>query len=243
MQGLTLHGAFAVSQLERIRRLDVNGQNETITGILGVGRKDDEIKKAYRRLAMKYHPDRNPDDASAEERVQRGDRNMKSCRPAKRSAYDQFGHAAGWQWGGVRVVSVAVPVSVTSLVMSLVTFGGGGARGACAIVAPICLYPGTRPGRGGEGTTDGKSEFETHIAREGCGGSGAEKERSLRPAGYVTVPVKCACSKASFQFSKPVPSVGARVKTIKSPCRTCHGTGTVEDQKTLSVRCLRCRYR
>ena len=78
--------------------------------ILGVQKSasDDELKKAYRRLAMKYHPDRNPDDESTLEQFKEAKEAYEVLKdPKKRSAYDQFGHAgvdaispgAGWPGG------------------------------------------------------------------------------------------------------------------------------------------------
>ena len=77
--------------------------NQDFYATLGVARgaSDDEIKKAYRKLAMKYHPDRNPGDAAAEEKFKEIQKAYDVLSdPQKKSAYDQFGHSAFEAGGG-----------------------------------------------------------------------------------------------------------------------------------------------
>lgn len=210
--------------------------------ILGVGRKDDEkeIKKAYRRLAMKYHPDRNPDDTSAEEKFKEATEAYEVLSDAqKRSAYDQFGHAAvdgsaGGQGGFGGGASFS---DIFGDVFGDIFGGGGGARG------------GARANRGADlrytleldleeavkGTTV-KIRIPTHIKCEGCGGSGAEKGTQPETCGTCHGAGQVRMQQGFFSIQQTCPKCRGAGKTIKSPCRSCHGTGTVEDQKTLSVK-------
>src|SRR5438309_3860004 len=136
--------------------------------VLGIERNagEDEVKKAYRRLALKYHPDRNPGDHAAEEKFKElGEAYEALSDPQKRAAYDRFGHAAfapgagagagagaaGGQYGGFHD-----PFEIFREV-----FGGGGFRGAS-----------------GGGIFD--DFFEQAFGAQGRGGSAAQRGNDLR---------------------------------------------------------------
>ena len=210
--------------------------------VLGVPRGADEaeIKKAYRRIAMKHHPDRNAGDKAAEDRFKEANEAYEVLSDAqKRQAYDQFGHA------GVDAQAGAGG------------FGGGGASFSDIfgdVFGDIFGAAGGQRARGGpqrgsdlrynleidlEDAVHGatiKIRVPTLESCVDCGGSGARRGSS---------PVSCTtCGGAGqirmqqgfFAVQQTCPNCRGKGKTIKDPCGSCHGRGRVEKQKTLSVK-------
>src|SRR5262245_27170357 len=99
--------------------------------VLGVNRDctDDDLKKAYRRLAMKWHPDRNPENPAAEEHFKEAKEAYENlCEPSKRAAYDQFGHAGVNGQGGVGGAGAAGFGDIFSDIFGEIFGGGRGGR-------------------------------------------------------------------------------------------------------------------
>ncbi len=210
--------------------------------VLGVGRTDDEkeIKKAYRRLAMKYHPDRNPDDKGAVEKFKEATEAYEVLSdPQKRSAYDQFGHAAvdGSAGGGSGGFGGGASFSDIFGDVFGDIFGGAGGRG------------GARANRGSDlrytleldleeavRGTSVKIRIPTHVKCGECNGSGAEKGTQPETCGTCHGAGQVRMQQGFFSIQQTCPKCRGLGKTIKSPCRACHGAGVVEDQKTLSVK-------
>ncbi|HXH04089.1 MAG TPA: molecular chaperone DnaJ [Candidatus Competibacteraceae bacterium] len=204
--------------------------------VLGLSRNasEDEIKKAYRRLAMKYHPDRNPDDKVAEEKFKEVKEAYEVlCDGRKRAAYDQFGHA------GVDAAAGAAGAGAGFSDIFSDVFGDifGGTRA------------GTRVYRGADlrytleltleeavfGTT-AKIRVPTLVECSECLGSGARKG---------TTPVVCpTChghgqvrlQQGFFSIQQTCPRCHGRGSIITDPCPNCSGHGRVEEHKTLSVK-------
>ncbi len=212
--------------------------------ILGVERGADEVevKKAYRRVAMKHHPDRNAGDAASEEKFKEANEAYEVLSDAqKRATYDQFGHAGldgqgGGGFGG--------------------GFGGGGANFSDIFGDVFGDIFGQAAGRGRSGPQRGadlrynleidledavhgstvKIRVPTLETCEECSGSGARRGSS---------PVSCTtCGGAGqirmqqgfFSVQQTCPNCRGKGKMIKDPCTGCHGRGRVEKQKTLSVK-------
>lgn len=195
-----------------------------------------ELKQAYRRLAMKHHPDRNPGDKVAEEKFKEAKEAYDVLSDSrKRTAYDQFGHAGvdhsvGGGYGGTADLGDI--------------FGGvfrdifGGARGG-----------GGQNNRGGDlryileltleeavfGTT-AKIRVPTLVSCVGCAGSGAKPGTkpttctTCRGVGQVRM------QQGFFSIQQTCPRCQGRGTIIPEPCETCRGSGRVEEEKTLSVK-------
>ncbi|MBP8294493.1 MAG: molecular chaperone DnaJ [Burkholderiales bacterium] len=213
---------------------------------LGVNRDatDDDIKKSYRKLAMKFHPDRNPDNKESEEKFKEAKEAYEVLSDAKkRAAYDQFGHAgvdqsvgggagAGAGFGGFADAFGDIFGDLFGGAR-----GGGGGRGGNGVYRGADLRYNLEisledAARG----TEAKIRIPTMEACEPCHGTGA------KPG---TKPVTCtACnghgqvrvSQGFFSIQQTCPECHGTGKMISDPCRTCHGAGRVKNHKTLSVK-------
>ena len=213
--------------------------------VLGVerGAGDEEIKKAYRKLAVKYHPDKNPGDKTAEEQFKElGEAYEVLCDPQKRAAYDQYGHAAfdrraaGGGRGGFHD-----PFEVFREV-----FGGGGFFDD--------LFGGgradpTEPQRGGDLRYDMELGFEeaahgcekeiSVTKPEGCdvcGGAGAEPGSRVRTCPTCGGRGQVLTSRGIFSIAQTCPHCQGAGRTIDKPCKTCRGSGRRERTSKITLR-------
>ncbi len=205
--------------------------------VLGVGREaaDGELKKAYRRLAMKYHPDRNPDDGEAEDRFKEAKEAYDVLSdPRKRSAYDQFGHAGvdqsagGGGFGGAGFRDIFDEV-----------FGdifGARARGERVYRGADLRYDLDLSLEEAVAGTTAKIRVPTRVTCDECGGSGAE--RGSTPATCTTCDGvgQVRVQQGFFSIQQTCPRCHGRGKIITDRCRSCGGSGSVREQKTLSVK-------
>ncbi|MGO1072867.1 molecular chaperone DnaJ [Lysobacter sp. CA199] len=209
--------------------------------VLGVARNaaDDDLKKAYRRCAMKHHPDRNPGDAAAEAA-------FKECKEAyevladanKRRAYDQHGHAAfehGMGGGaGAGGPGFADMGDIFGDIFGNIFGGGGGGqrgprRGAdIGYVMELSLEEAV-------GGVEKQIEIPTLDECETCKGSGSADGKvetcdTCKGRGQVRF------QRGIFSMQQACPHCSGSGKTIASPCGDCHGQGRVERTKTLQVK-------
>lgn len=199
---------------------------------------DAEIKKAYRKLAMKYHPDRNDGGAEAEEKFKEVKEAYEILSDGqKRAAYDQFGHAGVDQsMGGGRGQQAGGFGDIFGDVFNDIFGGssggrqGGGYRGAdLRYHLEMTL----------EDAVSGKTveiQIPTKKTCQTCNGTGA------KPG---TKPVTCTTcgghgqvrmQQGFFSVQQPCPHCHGTGKIIKTPCVDCHGEGVTQEQKTLSVK-------
>ena len=200
-----------------------------------------DIKKAYRRLAMKFHPDRNPGDKEAEENFKEAKEAYEVlCEADKRAVYDQHGHAG-------------IDAQRNS--------GGRGGAGADAFGEMFGemfgdIFGGGRRGAGGRQVFRGadlKYELELDlnqavfghsseidVARlmecDTCGGSGAAKGHKPTTCETCNGAGQVRISQGFFQLQQPCPHCRGTGSIIKNPCDTCLGQGRIRRSKRLAVK-------
>lgn len=197
-----------------------------------------DLKKSFRRLAMKYHPDRNPGDTEAEQKFKEAKEAYEVLGDAnKRAAYDQFGHAGVDRSAGG---------------------GGPGGQGFGDIFEDIFgdIFGGGRRGGGGNRAYRGSDlQYNLQLSLEDavfgtevdirvpsmqscdtCNGSGAKKGSQPQTCPTCHGQGQVRLQQGFFSVQQTCPQCHGQGKIISDPCNDCHGQGRVEEQKTLSVR-------
>jgi molecular chaperone DnaJ len=206
--------------------------------VLGVGRDaaDTDLKKAYRRLAMKYHPDRNDGDASSEERFKEVKEAFEVLSDQrKRATYDQLGHAgldpsAGGAQGGAGFGDIFDSVFGD-------IFGNGGGRG------------GGRAYRGADLRYDLEMSLEeavrgaevkiripTLVACETCEGNGSRTKSAPETCTTCNGLGQVRMQQGFFSVQQACPTCRGRGKVVRDPCGACGGVGKARGHKTIAVK-------
>ncbi|KAB7627908.1 molecular chaperone DnaJ [Alkalilimnicola sp. S0819] len=209
--------------------------------VLGVAKNaaDAELKKAYRRLAMKYHPDRNPGDTEAENQFKEAKEAYEVLSDSqKRAAYDQFGHAGvdgmrGMGGGGPGGASFS---DIFSDVFGDIFGGGGGARGARVFRGADLRYTLEMSLEDAVRGKDVDIQVPTLVACSVCEGSGAAKGSSPQTCPTCHGHGDVRIQQGFFSVQQTCPRCHGEGRVITDPCRSCHGRGRVEERKTLSVK-------
>lgn len=205
--------------------------------VLGIGRNadDKEIKSAYRKLAMKNHPDRNPDDEAAADRFREASEAYEVLKDSqKRAAYDRLGHAAFDQQAGGG------------------GFGGGG--GFSDIFDQ--MFNEFNGGRGGQSQNNQGSDLRydmditleeafsgiqkdirvnVAVSCDPCSGTGAKKGSSPTNCDTCNGIGKVRQQQGFFTLERTCPSCRGQGQTISDPCTSCAGQGRVDKTQTLNV--------
>jgi len=214
--------------------------------VLGVKRDvtEADLKKAYRRLAMKHHPDRNPGDKKAEDHFKEAKEAYEVLSDEKkRAAYDQFGHAgvdahaAGARGpGGAGFDPNDVFGDIFGDVFGDIFSGGRRGQGPRAFRGADLRY--------GLSLTLEQAVFgdtitlkvPTLVGCEVCHGSGAKKGTEAQTCTTCGGRGQVRMQQGFFTVQQPCPRCHGRGKIITDPCTKCHGQGRVEEEKTLSVK-------
>ncbi|MDG1987136.1 MAG: molecular chaperone DnaJ [Halieaceae bacterium] len=207
--------------------------------VLGVDKNANEadIKKAYRRVAMKYHPDRNPDDPQADAKFKEASEAYEIlATQEKRAAYDQFGHAGvdpsmGGGAGGFGGGSFS---DIFGDVFGDI-FGGGGNREGPQRGSDLRYTLDISLEDAVKGATV-EIRVPSLSSCDLCGGSGAKKGSQPTTCGTCGGAGQVRMQQGFFQVQQTCPNCRGRGKTISNPCSTCRGQGRVEKSKTLSVK-------
>jgi molecular chaperone DnaJ len=208
--------------------------------VLGVNRdaSDDDIKKSYRKLAMKYHPDRNPDNPNAEEHFKEAKEAYEVLSdPQKRSAYDQYGHAgvdpqAGGMGSGAGFGGFAEAFGDI--------FGdifGGSPRGRSSVYRGADLRYNLEIGL--EEAAKGiekKIRIPTMEECETCHGSGAKPGTSPITCSTCNGQGQVRMQQGFFSIQQTCPRCHGTGKIVADPCKSCSGAGRIKKQKTLAVK-------
>lgn len=199
---------------------------------------EEEVKKAYRRLAMKYHPDRNPDDAEAEEKFKEAKEAYEVLTdPQKRAAYDQFGHAGldAARGGGPGFNPADAFGDIFGDVFGDI-FGGGRRNRSGAFRGADLRYELALDLEQAVFGTTSEIEFPTVVECTGCGGSGSEPGTSPATCDTCGGAGQVRISQGFFTVQQPCPRCKGRGTIITSPCKSCGGQGRTRDARKLSVK-------
>jgi molecular chaperone DnaJ len=218
--------------------------------VLGVGRdaSEEEIKKAYRKLAVKHHPDKNPGDKAAEEKFKELSEAYEALSdPQKRAAYNQYGHSAfdprsRAGAGGVRG-GFHDPFEIFREV-----FGGGAGSIFDELFGGERRDP-TGPQRGSDLRYDLEINFEEAAlgcekeitltkldACASCDGSGSEPGSGTRPCATCGGRGQVVSSRGIFSVAQTCPRCEGTGRVIEKPCRSCRGVGRRERTSKVTLR-------
>ncbi|MER3546531.1 MAG: molecular chaperone DnaJ [Rhodanobacteraceae bacterium] len=203
--------------------------------VLGVPRSagEEELKKAFRRLAMKYHPDRCPDDPHAQEKFKEAKEAYDVLGdPQRRAQYDRYGHAAfehglgGRNGGGFADVD-----DIFGDIFSDI-FGGGGRRAARGADLRYVMELDLEEAVAG---VEKKLEIPTLVNCHHCNGTGSADDQTVACATCGGMG-RVRMQNGIFSIQQTCPHCGGAGRVIRNPCKACHGEGRLQDKRTLSVR-------
>ncbi len=201
--------------------------------ILEVGRNasESELKKAYRQQALKYHPDKNPDNKEAEEKFKEASEAYEVLRDSeKRRIYDQYGHE-GLKGQGIRGFQGFEDIFSSFGDIFSDFFGGGGQQRTGADLRVDVTVSFTEAAFGVSKEVDVNKHTECKI----CHGSGCKPGTSPRSCSTCRGTGQIIRTQGFFSMSSTCPQCRGAGQTITDPCKTCYGDGRVMEKKKLSI--------
>ena len=214
--------------------------------VLGVNKSanKDEIKKAYRKLALKYHPDKNKGDKNAEEKFKEGSEAYHVLSDDKRKAnYDQFGHAAfqgaGGGQGGFGNFDFSSSFSdIFEDVFGDFGFGtsGGSRRGRSNNRGSDLRYDVSIDLNDAFAGTEKKINYTTYKKCKTCSGSGAKLGSKPSACSYCGGQGRVRSSQGFFTIQQTCPQCGGEGEKITTPCNKCNGMGKTQSDESGSVK-------
>lgn len=209
--------------------------------ILEVNREasDDEIKKSYRRLAMKYHPDRNPDNPEAEQKFKDAAEAYDVLRdPEKRARYDRFGHAGVQNGAGAGGFGNSEDIfsHFSDIFGDLFGFGSGSMGGPRPMAGADLRYnlniSFNQAARGDEVLL----KLPKRVVCTECSGTGAAPGTKPESCRHCNGTGQVRRSQGFFQVAMPCPICHGEGQIITKPCPKCKGEGITTETRELSVR-------
>ena len=207
--------------------------------VLGVERSADEgeLKSAFRKLAMKWHPDRNPGDKNCEARFKEINEAYEILKdPDKRAAYDRFGHAAFEHGGpgGPAGFGADFGSAFSDLFEGIFGMGAGRARSGRERGADLRYNMEIRLEEAYSGKT-AHVRIPASVTCESCSGSGAKAGTRPKACPSCGGQGRIRHAQGFFTLERTCPSCQGRGQVIDNPCQACSGSGRVTRERTLSV--------
>lgn len=217
--------------------------SKDLYAILGVDKSADKdaLKKAYRKLAMKYHPDRNPDSKEAEAKFKEAKEAYEILNDEqKRQVYDQYGYeaasgqaGAGGGFGGGAADFGDIFGSVFGDMFG--GSGGGGARSHARRGSDL-LYQLELSLEDAVAGTQQTIKVPTRVACKTCDGSGAKPGSKRKTCATCNGSGQVRMQQGFFSVQQTCPTCQGMGEIIEEPCEQCHGHGRLNETKTLSVK-------